>query len=217
MINKIIQGDCLEVMKDIPDKSVDMILTDPPYGINYQSNMRVVSKKFNRLANDNNDMRFLSYPEIYRVLKDNCVAIIFCSFKNYADDYNEIKKLFSIKNTIIWFKGGGGIGDLRHSLSTDYEMAIVAHKGMCNIRGKRDGSVWQHKKVNPNKMIHATEKPTDLFERLILKFSDEGQIILDPFAGSGVTGIAAINTNRNYILIEKEPEYIDIINKRLML
>lgn len=215
MENKIIQGDCLEVMKEIPDKSIDMILTDPPYGINYQSNMRVVSKKFKHLANDNNDMRFLSYPEMYRVLKDNCVAIIFCSFKNYADDYNEIKKLFSIKNTIIWFKGGGGIGDLKHSLSTDYEMAIVAHKGMCNIRGKRDGSVWQHKKVNPNKMVHATEKPVDLFERLMQKFSDEQQTILDCFAGSGVTGIAAINTNRNYILIEKEPEYIEIIKERL--
>lgn len=96
-------------------------------------------------------------------------------------------------------------------------MAIVAHKGMCNIRGKRDGSVWQHKKVNPNKMVHATEKPVDLFERLMQKFSDEQQTILDCFAGSGVTGIAAINTNRNYILIEKEPEYIEIIKERLKI
>ena len=100
-------GDCLEVMKEIKDKSIDMILTDPPYGINYQSNMRTKSDKFDVLQNDNNEMRFVSYPEMFRVLKDNSVAVIFCSFKNYADDYNELKKYFSIKNAIIWFKGGG--------------------------------------------------------------------------------------------------------------
>jgi len=105
--NVCYQGDCLDVMKQIEDKSIDMILTDPPYGINYQSNMRTKSDKFDVLQNDNNEMRFISYPEMFRVLKDNSVAVIFCSFKNYADDYNELKKLFSIKNAIIWFKGGG--------------------------------------------------------------------------------------------------------------
>ncbi len=137
IINKVHCADCLEVMKQIPDKSVDLVLTDPPYGIDYQSNMRVVSQKFDKLENDNNEFRFLSYPEVYRVLKDNCVAIIFCSFKNYAVDYLEISKLFDIKNCIIWDKGGGGMGDLKHSLSTDYEMAIVAHKGQYRHRNLR--------------------------------------------------------------------------------
>jgi len=114
--NKIYNGDCLEVMKDIQDNSIDMILTEPPYGINYQSNMRVVSEKFKKIENDDNNFRFEVYKEFPRLLKENCVAICFCSFKNYAEDYIELKKYFDIKNCIIWFKGGGGIGDLKETM-----------------------------------------------------------------------------------------------------
>lgn len=106
-LNKIYNIECLEFMKTLPDKCIDLVLTDPPYGINYQSNMRVMSKKFDKLENDNNDSRFIAYGEFFRLLKDDCVAIIFCSFKNYADDFNELKKYFDIKNCIIWNKGGG--------------------------------------------------------------------------------------------------------------
>src|SRR5688572_21840937 len=173
-INKIIKGDCLKVMKSMPDKCVDLVLTDPPYGISYQSNMRVVSGKFDKLDNDNNSSRLDSYGEMFRVLKDNCVVIIFCSFKNYAEDFNKLKELFDVKNCIIWDKGGGGIGDLSHSLLTDYEMAIVAHKGQSVIRGKREGSVWRESKVFNKAMLHPTEKPVSLIERMVSKFSDEG-------------------------------------------
>jgi len=208
-------GNCLDLMPQIPDGSVDCVLTDPPYGISYQSNMRVASAQFAVLENDDNDMRFDAYVEIYRILKDNSVAIVFCSFKNYADDYNELKKLFSIKNAIIWNKGGGGIGDLSHSLLTDYEIAIVAHKGSCEIRGKRDGSVWTHAKVPPSDMVHATEKPVSLFSRLMYKFTDAGAVVLDPFLGSGTTAVAAHNTGRHFIGIEMDETYYKIACKRL--
>ncbi len=104
----IYNADCIDIMREMPDKSVDLVLTDPPYGIDFQSNMRVRSEKFEKLENDNNNSRFDAYKEYYRLLKDNCVAIIFCSFKNYADDFNELKKYFDIKNCIIWDKGGVG-------------------------------------------------------------------------------------------------------------
>jgi site-specific DNA-methyltransferase (adenine-specific) len=212
---QLIHGDCLEEMKKIPDGSIDLVLTDPPYGINYQSNMRTVSKKFDIIANDNNDMRFVAYNEYQRVLKDNTCAVIFCSWKNFAVDFLELQKLFNIKNVIIWNKGGGGIGDLKHSLLTDYEIAIVAHKGRCKIRGKRDGSVWSHKKVNPNKMVHPTEKPLDLMERLVEKFTDTDCTILDTFMGSGVVGVACKNLNRNFIGIELDKDYFEIAKKRI--
>jgi site-specific DNA-methyltransferase (adenine-specific) len=214
-INKVICGDCLEVMKDIPDKSIDLVITDPPYGINYQSNMRVMSDKFDKLAGDNDLSRLIAYDEIYRVLKNDCVAIIFCSFKNYAEDYKKLEEKFSIKNTIIWDKGGGGIGDLVHSLLTDYEMAIIAHKGMCAIRGKRDGSVWQEGKVFNGDMEHPTEKPVNLIERMIYKFSDDGNLILDCFAGGGSTLLACRNSKRRFIGIEISPKYCKIAEDRL--
>lgn len=214
-LNTIHNEDCLETMKRMADKSVDLVLTDPPYGIDYQSNMRVMSKKFDKLVNDNNDSRFLAYAEFYRLLKDNCVAIVFCSFKNYADDYNELKKYFNIKNCIIWSKGGGGIGDLSHSLLTDYEMAIVAHKGMAKIRGKRYGSVWNSSKVDPNKMFHPTEKPVDLISKMVESFSDEGNIVLDPYLGGGSTALACRMLKRNYIGIEISSEYCKIAQDRI--
>lgn len=214
-LGKVTQGDCLELMKQLPDKCIDLVLTDPPYGIDYQSNMRTVSKRFDKLQNDNNSSRLLAYDEFYRILKDDCVAIIFCSFKNYAEDYIELQKLFNIKNCIIWNKGGGGIGDLDHSLLTDYEMAIVAHKGMCNIRGKRDGSVWNFGKVFNQDMVHPTEKPVFLIQKCIEKFSDINNIVLDSYSGSGSTGVACVKTKRKFIGFELEQKYVDIANTRI--
>ena len=214
-INKVICGDCLEIMKDMPDKSIDLVLTDPPYGIDYQSNMRVMSKKFDKLENDNNDSRFLAFKNYYRVMKDNTVLISFCSYKNIAVDYIEIQKYFDIKNVVVWWKGGGGIGDLKHSLSTDYELAIVAHKGKKTINGKREGTVWKINKVPPEQMFHPTEKPYSLLEKFILQFSSEDNIVLDSYSGSGSCLLACQNLHRNFIGIEISQEYCKIAEERL--
>lgn len=208
-------GDCLELMKGIPDKSIDLVVTDPPYGINYQSNMRVKSEKFDILKNDDNDLRFLAFQELHRVLKDDCVCIVFASWKNYHKDFSELDKLFDIKNVIVWRKHGGGIGDLKHTLSTDYELDIVCHKGRGKIRGKRDGSVWECNKVAPAKMVHPTQKPLEIIQRLIEKFSDENCVVLDPFLGSGTTAVACVNTNRNFIGIELDEKYFKIAEQRI--
>ena len=209
------QGDCLQLMKDVPCGSVDMILTDPPYGINYYSNMRTKTEKFAVLQNDDNDNRLSAYSEFARILKNNSVAIVFASWKNVAVDIQELQKYFDIKNIIVWFKGGGGIGDLKHTLSTDYELAIVCHKGKCRLRGKREGSVWKFNKVNPSKMLHPTEKPTDLLVHMIEKYTDENDVVFDPFMGSGSTGVAAANSGRHYIGFEIDEKYFEIARKRL--
>ena len=214
-IDVIYNEDCLKGMKRIPDSSIDLIVTDPPYGIKYKSNMRVKSEKFDLLKNDDNDIRFCTYSEFARVLKDDSVCIVFASWKNASLDFMELKKYFDIKNMIVWYKPGGGLGDLKHTLFTDYEIAIICHKGKARIRGKREGSVWECAKVNPNRMVHPTEKPVPLIERLIAKWSDENAIILDPFLGSGTTAVAAVNTNRHYIGFELDEKYFDIACQRL--
>ena len=109
-LDVIYNQDCLEGMAKLPDSSIDLIVTDPPYGIKYQSNFRTKTEKFAMLKNDDNDLRFVSYLEMFRVLKDNSCCIVFASWKNFAYDYLELEKLFSIKNTIIWFKKGGVLG-----------------------------------------------------------------------------------------------------------
>ena len=209
------QGDCLQLMKDVPCGSVDMILTDPPYGIRYRSNMRVKTDRFDPLENDDNDTRLLAYSEFARILKSDSVAIVFASWKNVTVDIQELQKYFDIKNIIVWFKGGGGIGDLKHTLSTDYELAIVCHKGKCRLRGKREGSVWSCRKVNPSKMLHPTQKPVDLLTHMIEKYTDRNAVVFDPFMGSGSTCVAVANTGRHYIGFELDEKYFEIARKRL--
>ena len=215
LLGKIHNVDCLQFMKQLPDKCVELVLTDPPYGIDYQSNMRQASEKFSRIANDTDMDHRAYFSEFARILKDDCVAISFCSWKNYHEEYSQMAGLFSIKNVIIWHKPGGGIGDLEHSLSTDYEMALIAHKGQCKIRGKRDGSVWGCNKVPPLNMVHPTEKPTALMGRLIEKFTDPGAVVLDPFGGSGAVFVAAEGLGRRWFGCELEPKYCAIANKRI--
>lgn len=167
--------------------------------------MRVNSPKFSMLENDNNDSRLEIYPGLFRILKLNSVCIIFCSWKNIVVDYMVLDKLFDIKNVIVWNKGGGGLGDLDYTLLTDYELAIVCHKGNRKINGKRRGSVFNYNKVNPNKQIHATQKPLELIKELINIYSDENDIILDCFSGSGTTCVAAKQLNRQFIRNRNRP------------
>jgi site-specific DNA-methyltransferase (adenine-specific) len=206
-------GDCTKVISKLDGFSV--ILTDPPYGIDYQSNMRTKTKQFDKIENDSNQMRLGIYSQLYEKSNENSIIITFCSFKNYAYDYIYLNDIYKIKNCIIWDKGGGGIGDLEGSLSTDFEMAIIAHKGIRKIYDKRIGSVWKVNKVPPSNMVHPTEKPIELIKQLLINFSCKNDVIIDPFMGSGTTGIACLQLNRKFIGIEIEEKYFDIACNRI--
>lgn len=213
--SQIINGDCREVIQGIPDGSIDLVLTDPPFGIAYQSNRRTASPKFPAMSGDTTDIRLEVYRELYRVMADNSALVAFCSYKNYPLDFQFLSSIYKVRNVVVWFKGGGGIGDLTHSLSTDYELAIVAHKGACRIRGKRCGSVWRVAKVPSARLLHPTEKPTALLEIAIEKFSDRGATVLDPFIGSGTTAVACKQLGRNFIGVELDPHYAEIARARV--
>lgn len=213
--NKVIQGDCLEVMKDIPDKSVDCIITDPPYGMKYQSAWRTATPQFKKIENDNNIDWFPEFiKECYRVLKDNSHIYIFCNDYNISK-FRDLQEQAGFKNkrTLVWVKNNHTSGDLFGDYANKTEFINYAQKGRRLLNGGRDTNVLNFNRVS--KLEHPTQKPIDLNEYLIKKSTNENDIILDPFAGSGTTGVACKNTKRNYILIEKESEYIDIINQRL--
>jgi len=214
-MKKVILGDCLEVMKDIPDKSIDCIITDPPYGMNYRSSWRTATEKFKKIENDTNIDWFPEFiKECYRVLKDNSHIYIFCNdyaiseFRNFTE-----KAGFKNKRTLVWVKNNHTSGDLLGDYANKTEFINYAQKGRRLLNGGRNTNVLEFSRVS--KLQHPTQKPIDLNEFLIKKSTNENEIILDPFAGSGTTGVACKNLNRNFILIEKEQEYIDIINKRL--
>jgi len=217
-INKVYQGDCLEVMKDIDDNSIDLIVTDPPYLINYKTNHRKNKEHefCSVIQNDNNPLLISEYiKQCNRIMKDNSAMYMFCSCDKVDFFKQELEKYFKIKNIIIWVKNNWTAGDLKGQFGKQYEMILLVNKGRKEINGKRYSDVWNFKRVAGNKQTHQNEKPVNLIEQCISSHSTKNDLVFDGFAGSGTTGVACKNLNRNYILIEKEPKYIDIINKRL--
>lgn len=211
MIN-LLMGDCLERMKEIPSGSVDMVLTDPPYGMDFQSNYR--KEKYSKIKNDN----CLSWidvwvDELFRVSADNTAHYVFCSFHNIDKFKQGLEKKFKIKNMLVWEKNNTSMGDLKADFAPKYEMIIFIQKGRRFINGKRDPNILKFKRTG-NK-LHPTQKPVDLMQYLLEKFSDEGATILDPFMGSGSTGVACKNLNRSFIGIEMDETYFKIAEKRI--
>ncbi len=190
-------------------QKADMVFTDPPYGVKYQSNMRVVSDKFDIIKNDDTELDFIPIIEMY---SDGWV-FIWTTWK-VVDKW--IKKTESIgfpSNMIIWFKGGGGIGDLKRTFSTDYEIALVFNRGT-ELKGKRIGSVWSIGKDGASQYLHPTQKPVELAVEAIDKTTTKGYKVLDLFLGSGSTLIACEKTNRICYGMELDPHYCDVIVKR---
>lgn len=187
----------------------DMVFTDPPYGYNYQSNMRTQSEKFNVLENDDKILDF--FPNLLGRVKG---FVMICTTWKVLDKWLPLfKQYFDLSNMIIWDKGGGGIGDLKHTFSTDYEVILCANNG-AEIREKRIGSVWSIGKDNANDYEHPTQKPVELSANAIRHTTDKGEVILDCFGGSGSTLIACEQLNRKCYMCELDEKYCDVIIQR---
>jgi DNA modification methylase len=185
----------------------DMVFTDPPYGVKYQSNM---SKRFDVLANDDKILDVA--PVIWRFMGENTAAFVWTSHHVYPEWRAQFSGFY--KQTIIWSKGGGGMGDLTGQYALDYEIALFCTKGNPKFRGQRGTAVWQVGKDAASIYVHPTQKPTALAERAIADFSDKGSLVMDLFGGSGSTLIACEKTGRQSRLMELDPKYVDVIIKR---
>lgn len=199
--------DAADVLMD--GKKADMVNTDPPYGVSYQSNMRTKSAKFDILKNDDVIL------EVVPVIEACSTGWVFIwTTWKVIDKWLENTKGFGFPtNMVIWSKGGGGIGDLKKTFSTDYEMALVFNRG-AELCGKRVGSVWRVGKDGAAEYEHPTQKPVALAEEAIDKTTRKGATVLDLFGGSGSTLIACEKTGRHARLMELDPKYVDVIIKR---
>lgn len=208
----LLNGDCLELMKDIPDGSVDLILTDPPYGMDFQSNRR--KEAYAKIKNDICLGWLGEFMDLcLRVLKDDTAIYMFCSWHNIDIFKSEFQKRFKLKNIIVWCKNNHGSGDLKAAYAPRYEFILYGHKGRRLFEDKRyEDVLFFNKTGNKN---HPTEKPTDLLELFVCNSSKIESVVLDPFMGSGSTGVACVNTGRNFIGIELDKNYFDIAKKRI--
>lgn len=240
-LNRIYNEDCLVGMKDIPDESVDLVVTSPPYNI---------KKKYKSYKDDLSLMEYLDFLEnvlfeCKRVLKAN--GNIMLNVANYIDKqgnaipisyfvFNMLEKLnLKFRQEIVWYFQGGLSATKK--LSARYENILWLYKenytfNLDDVRvkewkqidkrnnpnGKNPTNVWEINRVafgSKEKTSHPAQYPIEMIERIINGWSCENGTILDPFMGSGTTAIAAINTNRNYIGFELDIEYCHIANERI--
>lgn len=242
MINTVLNGDCLELMKDIPDKSIDLVLTDPPYGStecgwDKLGNREVWFDECRRVIKDTGTIIVtVALPYGYRLLKDNMDIFKYDAVwlkSNKTDFANAKNKLLrQHENIFVFSKGTTANGSNRKMtynpqglIKIDKQKIQKLNNGKIGIRANYEGNEYTQEFTNyPSTILqfnrnvvtkHSTEKPIMLFQYLVRTYSNAGDTVLDCFAGSGTTGVACLNSNRNYILIEKEREYVDIINARL--
>ena len=216
---KLYCDDCLNIMKQIENESIDLIVTDPPYLIKYKTNRRKNKNHdfCSEILNDDNEQLIIDYiKECYRILKNNTAMYMFCNCDKVDFFKKELENAgFKIKNMIIWVKNNWTAGDLKAQFGKQYEIIFLVNKGRKCFNGKRITDVWMFDKISGKKQLHQNQKPVDLLKQCILKHSDENDIIFDGFMGSGSTCVACIETNRKFIGVELDKKYFEIAKERI--
>jgi DNA modification methylase len=216
MSNRLILGDCVEFMKSMPDKSVDCIITDPPYGIDYQSARRTDKDLWKpKIINDKEP--FLSWlPEAYRITKEGGALVCFCRWDVENEFLLAINASgFTVKSQLIWDKVIHGMGDLTGSFAPQHENMWFATKGSYSFPGHRPKDILRVSRVPAEQMVHPNEKPIGIFTSLISNIVPAHGLVLDCFMGSGNCGVGANKTQRDFVGCEIEPEYFKIAEKRI--
>jgi adenine-specific DNA-methyltransferase len=194
LLNQVIHGNCTEVMTTMPSASIDLVVTDPPFLVNYRP------RNGQRVAGDtNNAWLYPAFAEIYRLLKPNTFCVSFYGWP-------QVDQFMATWKRVGFFPVSHLIGLKEYSSRSGYtesyhETMYLLAKGRPPRPAKpiRDVLPWRYT-GNP---LHPTQKPVEVIQPLIEAFSKHGDVVLDPFAGSGTTGVAARNCGRQFILIEK--------------
>ena len=212
--HRVMCGDSInleDIKKLTNERKINMVFTDPPYGYKYQSNKRIKSDKFNIITNDDKILNFMP------IIKKICNGFVFvcASWKNIKEWIGLFEEYFELTNIIVWNKGGGGMGDLKHTFATDYEL-ILCSSGSSEITGKRIGSVWTVAKDASTNYVHPTQKPVKLSAISIENTTKENERVLDLFGGSGSTLIACEQLKRKACLMELEPKWVQTIIERYL-
>jgi len=222
---QLFNGDCLEVMKELPDNSIDLIVTDPPYKVTARgaagNSGGMLQKKINKkgLVFAENNIEIEQWlPILYKKLKESGHCYIMTNHKNLHNFLNIIQKTgFYFTKSLIWDKQNKIMGQYYMS---QYEYILFLRKGKgvkINNCGTPDILSVKNKKIKgvDNKNLHDTEKPIALMKILIENSSKENEIVLDPFMGIGSTGIACVELNRDFIGIELDREYYETATTRI--
>ena len=220
-INEIHEGDCLEVMRDIPDGSVDLLLTDPPYNVSMKSNFHTMRRKGVNFGEWDEGFDQQSWLETAcaKVHKGGS-AVIFNDYKNIGLMTDVLMENgFVVKELLMWRKPNPMPRNRDRLYVTSVEVALWAVKGkgwtFNRQRDTYENAIFESPTVNHRQRVHPTQKPDKIINEIMAIHSNEGDVVLDCFAGSGSIGVSAINTNRNFIGIEQDAGYAAISRQRV--
>lgn len=227
---KVIRGDCLPVLRSLPRDSIDLIVTDPPYGIGFVSGYQTHDNRqgknrkvrdaayFSGMAGDNT-LQTAWLCEAFEVLRDGCGIYVFCHWKNWGLlQLSALHAGFRVKNMIVLNKSNHGMGDLSGAYAPKHELVLFASKGrhVLNFPSGREKDVWNVPVIHSKSIrLHPSRKPESWCIPMIENSSKPGDIVLDPFCGSGTVGVVCVSLRRAYVGIEIDPIYVNVAKERI--
>lgn len=210
---KLWLGDCLEVMATWPSGSASAVVTDPPYGIDYQSARRIDRAQWKpKIANDTTPFVWF-LPQAARIAP---LTLCFCRW----DVQEAFRSAMAwagmcVRSQVIWDRCSHGMGDLNGTPAPQHDVIWMGVSGDYTLPGKRPTTIVRSQRLPGDALEHPNEKPVDLMEALVGSYSPADAVIVDPFAGSGATGVAAIRLGRSFWGCEIEPKYFELATRRI--
>lgn len=224
-LNYIDNCDCLEGLREVPDKSVDLIVTDPPYFLSMGHAGSSTNASKNEMLNSNrtfNDLAICTpfyralFQEYSRVLKPDGSFYFFTDWRGYAYYFPLLNAALPVRNMLVWDKksGPGSFYAFAHEL-------VVFGTYKPKTKGGVGTNVWRMAGFNSGarktdgEKVHPTQKPVEVIMKMLEDSSEPGSVVLDTFMGSGTTAVACLRTGRNYIGFELDERYHDIAMDRI--
>jgi len=205
MTTKLLNGDCRDLMTTIDEGSVDMIITDPPYGMGFQSSRSQSGSRHRKIISDNEiDPSWI--PIAVKLLTENGGILMFCNWKTSCEWRSHLENNgLKMVSQVIWDREDHGMGDLYGAFAPQHDVIWYAVKGRRVFENGRPKSVIRSIRPKPHEDHgHPTCKPVDLMRELV-KYTATG-LVLDPFMGTGSTGVACRKLGLDFIGIEIDPQ-----------
>jgi len=209
---KLLNGDCLDLLDDLEDNSVDILYTDPPYiPPQHSSTLTKYKKSLSEMGIlENFYKRFIE--KVDRVLKDDGIIIIYCNCDSYPMFYIHLYPYVKKMRCFIWDKISCSLG---YTFRHQHEMIICGERMNMKCIKCGTGDIFKYKVVKAKEKDHPAQKPIDIHKHILQNIIGENRVVLDPFMGTGSIGMACKELDCDYIGIELEPEYFKIAENKL--